>query len=150
MNLFLFRYDANVSYIIQKIVHRLEFEIDEYRLKIINGQKDEHAIDIPFGDAYQRLIQKHDPKTLISLILHADGVSVTRSTKLKMWLLSGVIVEIPPHLRNHRRNMVPISIWVGYVEPIANIWLQRCINNLKLIKAQGMNFFFVHHPFILD
>lgn len=116
----------------------------------MKGEKDDDAIDIVFSEAYQCLLKNHEPKTLISLVLHSDGVSVTRSTKLKMWLLSGVIIEIPPRLRNHRHNMVPISIWVSYVEPIANVWLQRSINNLNSIKTKATNFFFHHHVYPLD
>ena len=119
-------------------------------MKIMNGETDEQVIDIPFSKVYQSLIKKYDPQNLISLLLHADGVTVTRSTKLKMWLFSGVIIEIPPHLRNRRCNMVPISIWVSSVEPVANLWLKRSINNLQSIKYKGMNFYFILPRFVLD
>lgn len=114
-------------------------------MQIMNGEQDEQAPDIAFSEVYQSLIRKHDPQDLISLLLHADGVSVTRSTKLKMWLISGVIIEVPPHLRNRRWNMIPISIWVSHVEPVVSIWLKKSVDTLRSIKATGIAFIFYDH-----
>ena len=141
------RYDANVEYIIQKIIGRLEAEIEVYRIQIMNGKPDDQTVDIVFGNVYQSLIKRCGSQDLITLLLHADGVSVTNSSKLKMWLLSAVIVEIPPNLRSRRCNMIPISIWVSTVEPVMNIWLKRSIDNLQSIKATGMNYIFRHRQF---
>jgi hypothetical protein len=70
-----------------------------------------------------------------------DGISITNSTKLKMWLLSGSIVELPGKLRSRRCNMVIISIWIGYVEPSAKLWLNYSLNKLQLIKDKGTHIF---------
>lgn len=141
------RYDANVEYIIQEIVGRLESEIEKYRIQITNGKGDDQTIDIVFGDVYQSLIRRCGSHDLITLLLHADGVSVANSSKLKMWLLSGVIVEIPPNLRSRRCNMIPISIWVSTAEPMVNIWLRRSVDNLHSIKATGRNYIFRNQQF---
>ena len=58
---------------------------------------------------------------LVSLLLHLDGVGLTRSTQLKLWLFSGSIVELPPKLHNRRYNMIALSIWVGHSEPETEI-----------------------------
>lgn len=131
----------------EKIIVRLESEIEKYKIQIRNGNRDDQTIDIVFGDVYQSLIRRYGFQDLITLVLHADGVSVTNSSKLKMWLLSGVIVEIPPNLRSRRCNMVPISIWVSTVEPVMNIWLKRSVDNLNSIKARGMHYIFLHQLF---
>ena len=93
--------------------------------------------DIPFSSLYQQLLTMNDGENLISLLLHADGIGLTRSTKLKMWMFSGSLIELPPKLRNRHCNMVLISIWVAYVEPVPQLWLKRSIAQLEMIKFQG-------------
>jgi hypothetical protein len=97
-------------------------------------------MDIPFGRFYQELIKKNKDKNLITLLLHLDGVTITRSSKLKMWMFSGCIVELPPKLRSQKSNMVLISIWVGHVEPISNLWLRQAVVELEAIKGKGKAF----------
>lgn len=99
--------------------------------------------DIPFSSLYRQLLIMNDGENLISLLLHADGIGLTRSTKLKMWMFSGSLVELPPKLRNRHCNMVLISIWVAYVEPVPQLWLKRSIAQLEMIKFQGKTRF--HH-----
>lgn len=93
--------------------------------------------DLPYGLFYQRMVNGNPRNDHITLLLHADGVSVTRSTKLKMWLFSAVIVELPPKLRHRRCNMIPISIWVGHSEPKMTVWLSSSVENLCRMKAKG-------------
>ena len=72
----------------------------EYKTRIIANDQSDAAIDIPLATCYQNLLKTNDGTELITLLLHADGVSVTRFTKLKMWLLSACIIELPPKLRS--------------------------------------------------
>lgn len=130
-----FRYDADVEYILQTILSRSSAEISEYQRLIKNNPR--ASKDIPFGFHYQQLLKLNPGDDQVTLVLHADGVSVTRSTKLKMWLFSAVVVELPPKLRNRRSNMVPISIWVGHVEPNVDLWLSRCVQSLLKLKRKG-------------
>lgn len=132
------RYDGNVVLMIQKIMARLSSIIHEYKKKIRTNDDSENLHDIPFGSTYQNLLKQNDGYDLISLLLHADGISITNSTKLKLWLLSGSIIEAPPKLRSCRRNMIIISIWIGYVEPPAHLWLTHSVNKLKRIKEKGV------------
>lgn len=132
------RYDGNVVTMIQTIMARLSSIIHEYKKKIRIHDDSENLHDIPFGSTYQNLLKRNVGHDLISLLLHADGISITNSTKLKLWLLSGSIIEAPPKLRSCRRNMIIISIWIAYVEPPAHLWLNHSLNKLKRIKEKGM------------
>lgn len=132
---------------IENIMLRLYSNIDEYKIKI-NANDDAHKTrDIPFGTLYQHLLRKNSNEDFVSLLLHVDGVSVTKSTKLKMWMLSACFVELYPKLRNQRSNMVPISIWVGYTEPKMKLWLKAAMNQLEIIKSQG-NYIFYYNKLI--
>ncbi|UJR17710.1 hypothetical protein I4U23_004608 [Adineta vaga] len=133
-----FIYDSNVELILKQIVNRLSFDIDEYKQYINNNDDHEQTKDIPFGNVYQNLLKKNDYRNLISLLLHVDGIGITSSTKLKMWMFSGSVVELPPKLRSQRSNMVIISIWIAYVHPPPKLWLSHCIDNLDAIKIKGI------------
>jgi hypothetical protein len=120
---------------------RLSSTISEYKKRIINNHDPEKTKDIPFGTLYQDLLKKNNHQDLISLLLHADGISITNSSKLKMWMLSGSLVELPAQLRSRRCNMVVISIWIAYVEPPGPLWLNYVSGKLQLIKDKGMYIF---------
>ena len=76
-------------------------------------------------------------QNIISLILHLDGVSLTKSSKLKLWLFSGSFVEVPPKLRFRRYNMILLSIWIGCTEPPADLWLNGIIDSISRLKREG-------------
>lgn len=116
---------------------RLASNISEYKKKIHQNDDADKTKDIPFGNLYQYLLKKNNHRDLISLLLHIDGIAITNSSKLKMWMLSGSIVELPSSLRSRRCNMVVISIWLAYIEPPAKLWLDYTSNKLKFIKEKG-------------
>ncbi|CAF3446219.1 unnamed protein product [Rotaria socialis] len=130
-------YDSNVELIIQKIIARQSSNFNEHKKNIYNNTDYEKTKDIPFGTLYQYVLKQNGYQDLISLLLHADGIGITSSTKLKMWMLSGSIVELPAKLRSRQCNMVIISIWIAYIEPPAKLWLNYSVNKLQIIKDQG-------------
>jgi hypothetical protein len=140
-------YDVNIRKVLTSMLKRLSPSIEEYKEKRKNNIDDNETKDIPFGHLYRRLLEKHDAENIISLILHLDGIGLTRSTRLKMWLFSGSLVELPPLFRYQRHNMVLMSIWVGYVEPKPNIWLRSIVSELNYMKTQGIYFIFDRKEF---
>ncbi|CAF2038029.1 unnamed protein product [Rotaria magnacalcarata] len=131
-------YDLDIQRILKTILERLEKNIDDYKEQINDNDDKEKAGDIPFQRLYQQLLKQNQKENLISLLLHLDGVGLTKSTKLKLWLFSGSIIELPSKLRYRRYNMIPMSIWVGYTEPQPDIWLQSIVNELKYLKSQDI------------
>ena len=121
---------------------RLYSIIEEYKLKIQTNDNAQNTKDIPFGTLYQELLRKNNNENLISILLNVDGVGLTKSSKLKMWTLSGCFVELYPKLRNQRCNTVSISIsiWIGHTEPPASLWLRNSTNKLQDIKSKGITF----------
>ncbi len=67
---------------------RLYSNIDEYKVKIKANDDIDKTKDIPFGTLYQQLLKKNHNEEIISLLLHVDSISVTKSSKLKMWMLT--------------------------------------------------------------
>ncbi|CAF4598965.1 unnamed protein product, partial [Rotaria magnacalcarata] len=112
-------YDINLKDVFTKLVKRLTPIIEEYKQKIYNNIDEQETKDIP-------------------LILHLDGVGLTRSSKLKMWLFSGSIVELPPICRYRRYNIILMSIWVAYTEPKPDLWLRPIISQIESLKMQDI------------
>ena len=130
-------YDVKVAKVVKCIVKRLSSTIEDYKEKIANDTDERRTRDIPFARLYRDLLAKHGTENIISLILHLDGISLTSSTRLKMCLFSGAIVELPPKHRYQRYNMILISVWVAYAEPDPHLWLRTSIAALKNLKEQG-------------
>ncbi|CAM4832312.1 unnamed protein product [Rotaria magnacalcarata] len=130
-------YDTHFSDILQSILGRLKTDIKQYKDKIINENND-GDYDIPFASTYRDLLKKNSHKNFISLIFHLDGINLCKSTKLKMWLFSTSIIELPPTLRYRRSNMPLISMWIACKEPDIKLWLNESVEMLKLLKNTGM------------
>lgn len=122
---------------LRRVVQRLHSQILEYKAEIEKGEDERKTKDVPFGTLYKELLKRHPGENLLSLLLHLDGIPLTQSTKLKMWMFSGAIVELPPSIRYRRFNMVVISIWVGYVEPPPHLWLKNSVKMLEMVKSNG-------------
>jgi len=130
-------YDTDYVKVLSEIVERNISDIVQYRQQIMKGCNNENN-DIPFQKIYRSLLKNVSGESFISLILHLDGIGLGKSNKLTLWILSCSITELPPHLRNKRENMVLLSAWIGYCEPIIDIWLCECIRGLKQLKSSGM------------
>ena len=135
-----FIYDIELSDYLCNIVKRLEKHIIEYSQIIKRGVDTEETHDVPFGTLYQRLIQHAPDEQLISALLHLDGISITKSSKIKLWLFSFSIIELPPLLRFARHNMPIVSIWIGHRDPITSLWLNKSMSSLNGLKSTGMQF----------
>ncbi|CAF1241007.1 unnamed protein product [Rotaria sordida] len=135
---FAFIYDMNIEEYIRNIYIRLKIEIDQYRnqLRLMNDKNKTN--DIGFNNLYQQLLKDNLNDNFITFLLHLDGIGLSKSTNLKMWLFSGSIIELRPQLRNNRYNNVLFSFWFSYKEPNVKIWLRNCANLIKMIKMKGI------------
>ncbi|CAF1499435.1 unnamed protein product, partial [Adineta steineri] len=131
-----FIYDTQFMTLLIMIVSRLFQEIESYRESFSKNDNigDINTIhDIPFANVYQRLRKSHDNK-IITLLLHLDGIGICKSTKLKMWILTASIIQLPPNLRYRRENMPLISLWFSCSIPNIDMWLSYGIEMLKSVK----------------
>ncbi|CAF2032844.1 unnamed protein product [Rotaria magnacalcarata] len=132
-------YDMDVENLIKKIYKRLKIDIDEYRVQLHTMNDNHKTNDIGFNNIYQKLAAHNTKNSFITFLLHLDGISLSKSSKMKMWLFSGSIIELRPELRCRRYNMVLFSFWFSHKEPDAQIWLKNCINLIKFIKVKGIS-----------
>lgn len=133
-------FDVDICQSLTTIVERFSSDIEDYKQLINDDRHRETTNDIPFRRLYRELLNRNPTLNLISLLLHLDGIGLTKSTQLKLWLFSGSIVELPAKLRHRRHNMVLMSMWVGYSEPEPDLWLKSIVNELKYMKTKGKLF----------
>ncbi|CAF3394515.1 unnamed protein product [Rotaria socialis] len=132
-------FDVNQRLVFTQTLNRLLNDIETYRQQIITDRASPHNNNgIVINHIYQKLENKYGSTPFISLLLHLDGTSLTKSSKLTLWLLSGSIVELPVHLRYRRFNMMILSVWIGYCEPDIDLWLTECLQQLNILKTQGI------------
>lgn len=143
-------YDVDLVTSLHFQIGRLWPKIITYKRKIELNQSDD-SNDIPFNIAYRDMLTRIDlNRNFMSLILHLDGISLCKSTKHTLWLLSGVIVELPPELRYRRENMILLSVYVGQSEPTTRTWLNSCVANLLRLKTNGKFFFFTDETIFIQ
>ena len=130
-------YDIDLKTTCHFLISRLWSSIKEYKQKIKSNASDGFN-DLPFNSVYRKMVKSiGEDRQFISLILHIDGISLCKSTKLSLWLLSGIVLELPPHLRYRRENMLLLSIYVGFCEPSPKFWLSSCFCSLHRMKNEG-------------
>ncbi|CAF3254449.1 unnamed protein product [Rotaria sp. Silwood2] len=120
-------YDTDYAIVFSGIVERHIVDIVKYREKILSEKYDNINNDISFQKIYRSFLNTTVYQPFISTLIHLDGIPLDTSTKLTLWLLSCFILELPPHLRNQRQNMIILSMWIGTRQPIIKIWLRFSI-----------------------
>jgi hypothetical protein len=135
-------FDVNQPLVFTRVLDRLLPEIEaNHARNISNDASCQDNNDIMFNDAYRKLRNDHASSPFVSLLLHIDGISLSKSSKLTLWLLSAALVEVPAHRRYHRFNMLVLSAWIGYCEPDIDLWLRECLSRLSQLKKTGMAVF---------
>ena len=132
-----FIFDSDLINLLDVLLKRLRRPILNYIREIKAGVDNSKTRDIPFGSLYQNLLHCFPNSNLISALLHLDGISLAKSSKLKLWLFSFSIIELPPTLRFARHNMPVVSLWVSYSEPIAELWLGKAMSTLSKLRSTG-------------
>lgn len=129
---------------LSQLLDRLFPDITQYKQTFASQSFSEYN-DIPFNSLYQNMISGLKFNTeFVSIILHIDGVSLCKSSKLTLWLLSGIFIELPPLLRYQRCNMILLSMWIAYNEPVPKFWLSSCFDRLYRLKTNGKNYQYLY------
>ncbi|CAF2157069.1 unnamed protein product [Rotaria magnacalcarata] len=116
------------------MLDRLVPDIERNRQQIlIDSSSPQNNNDIMFNKIYRDLQYKYSLTPFVSLLLHLDGIALSRSSKLNLWLFSCTIIELPVELRYRCCNTVVLSVWVGYREPIIDAWLSESLQQLNTL-----------------
>lgn len=76
-------------------------------------------------------------KQELTLILHADGAPLVRSSQQNLWPLFANIVEIPPPYREYQRNILVLALWSSRKKPDVDMFLNAVLSQLKTLMEHG-------------
>ena len=132
-------YDTDLKFILSSLLKSRWKEIEDYTVQIRTNNDVLGTKDIGYAQCYQHLLDRFSAESFVTALMHLDGVGLCKSSKLKMWLFSFSLVELPPKVRYQRYNMPIMSMWISHKEPVASLWLRRCVSSLEEIKVSGTN-----------
>ncbi|CAF3917071.1 unnamed protein product, partial [Rotaria sp. Silwood1] len=93
---------------------------------------DQHQLfpkfDIPYGEQYRSVTTPNKQK--LTLIIHADGAPLVRSTKSSLWPVFASIVELPHQVREFQSNILVLAMWASCQKPNVDLLMQNCISQL--------------------
>ncbi|CAF3939417.1 unnamed protein product, partial [Rotaria sp. Silwood1] len=106
------------------------------------------SFDIPSGERYGIITKE----TLhpITLVIHADGAPLIRSTKSAVWPCFSAIVELPPPVREYQSNILTLGLWVSTIKPNVNLFLEGIIEQLLDLSNHGTSIFVHEHEFRIN
>lgn len=93
------------------------------------------AFDIRRAKFYQTNIK--DNKQRITLVIHADGAPLVRSTRMALWPLFASVVELPPPIREYQENIIVLALWASIEKPNIQIFLDSTIKSMKTLMNDG-------------
>ena len=101
--------------------------------------------DICFGEWYQQRSIMSTNK--ITLVVHADGAPLIRSSKQSIWPCFASIMELPPPVREFQSNIIILALWASKMKPNVNIFLDQTINDLLFLIKNGTSIFINDHEY---
>lgn len=97
------------------------------------------SFDIPSGIRYKN--KTKNTSFPVTLLIHADGAPLVRSTKSAVWPCFGAIVELPPPVREYQSNILTLGLWVSAIKPNVNFFLEDIIEQLLDLSKHGTTIF---------
>ena len=88
-------------------------------------------------------LTSHSDPHHLALSLSTDGVPLFKSSKVSLWPVYLVILNLPANIRMNSENVVLSGMWVGPAKPEMSLLLDPVIEHLKHLSSTGM---VVHLP----
>lgn len=74
----------------------------------------------------------------MALSLSTDGVPLYKSSRVSMWPVFLVVLNLPPHIRMNASNVILCGVWVGPSKPIMNLLLDPIARYLEELSSMGI------------
>lgn len=130
-------FDTLQETVFTRTYDRLSSAIDAYRKCFTEQQINNDTNDIVYNQNYKTLCNG-TTDTFITILLHIDGIRLSKSSKESLWLLSCSIIELPPNIRIRRENNIVLSMWISKEQPNIYLWLSRCFQQLLDLKQKSL------------
>lgn len=67
-----------------------------------------------------------------------DGVPLFSSSKVSMYPITGINLNLPPSIRNKKENIILIGLWVGKHKPSVDVLFEHIITDFTLFAKDGI------------
>lgn len=74
----------------------------------------------------------------LALSLFTDGVPLYKSSKVSLWPVYLVILNLPATIRNNAENVILSALWVGPKKPSMSILLEPVVKSLNSLSTSGL------------
>ncbi|CAF3744588.1 unnamed protein product [Rotaria sp. Silwood1] len=115
---------------IRSTIERYANVINDYR----NRSKVLLPCDVPNAYVYQTISSTTSIKSnqnQVTVMLHTDGVPVTKIRGKSLWPIQATLCEIPPPLRDHKQAIMIFGAWLGIHHPDRNLLWKNVVNQIQ-------------------
>lgn len=74
----------------------------------------------------------------LALSLFTDGVPIYKSSKVSMWPVYLVILNLPASIRVNAENVILCGLWVGPKKPSMSLLLDPVVESLQTLSTSGL------------
>ena len=104
--------------------------IDDYRSR----SKILLPCDVPSANIYQTIssttsIKNHQNQ--VTVMLHTDGVPITKIAGKSLWPIQATLCEIPPPIRNHKQAIMIFGAWLGNRHPDRKLLWKNIVKQIQ-------------------
>ncbi len=75
----------------------------------------------------------------LALSLSTDGIPLFKSSKLSLWPVYLIILNLPANIRVKSQNILLCGVWLGSTKPLMNNLLDPILNNIQKLSTLGVN-----------
>ena len=78
-------------------------------------------------------------KNHLALSLSTDGVPLFKSSKVSLWPVYLVILNLPANIRTNSENIILCGIWVGLTKPVMKLLLDPFMQRIQQLSTLGID-----------
>ena len=78
-------------------------------------------------------------KNHLALPLSTDGVPLFKLSKVSLWPVYLVILNLPANIRTNYENVILCGIWVGPTKPVMKLLLDPVMQHIQQLSTLGLD-----------
>ncbi|CAF1561110.1 unnamed protein product, partial [Didymodactylos carnosus] len=129
-----------VEMIVNDVAKELKAVADRYESLIseYSADFDRLPYDIPNGAIFRQLPLTVSKFNHLTIVLQTDGAPLVKVGGKSLWPIQGIIVEIPPPLRDHNSAVMILGAWLGSIHPNRDLMWRGVVDQLKSLHRDGI------------
>lgn len=71
-------------------------------------------------------------------MLYTDGIQLAKSSRLNFWPVFVSVCELPPSIRESKRNKIIFGVWSGQNKPNTNVLFDGLVRRIAKLSTEGL------------